>query len=441
MAPWHKERYDAHLLGAAIYFDGFCFGSAEHDGIETLQHALGFNTTTATDYGNAMEMVALNLGTLRSCAVVLARLVRLLGANCTLHEDVSQDYTDVLFALAAGWIVVDPRTPPSASALYQMWLHGIYPKDRLGVLQLIRTVDGYSKKSHDVENSSRWKWCIGSVLMGRLIPFAGRNDLKLVSMAPVPTERQLAAMEVHCKGELWYAECSSILFDARKPAKYRPPNTNGGKVTNSAQQNAQVRCVSQTASVAKHIATRTLFATLAAGSLPPIDLLSNEQLELHDVVWLHEHLDHAALKRIALYWARGKLFTHELNVTANYMRQMRGEQSERLRSWQLANNAQPPRAIKPKKKKEKEDKEKKEKNKTQRTRQRPASTADKSAAGGPSQPKQRKRARATGHQKAPKEDRFLNDRVGADNEPEESDSPESESESESSAYSLEEESD
>jgi hypothetical protein len=118
-----------------------------------------------------------------------------------------------------------------------------------------------------------------------------------------------------------------------------------------------------------------------------------------------------------------------------------GERNEFAPAWQVANNAQPPRAIKPKKKKEKEDKEKKEKKKTQRTRQRPASTADKSAAGGPSQPKQRKRARATGHQKAPKEDRFLNDRVGADNEPEESDSPESESESESSAYSLEEESD
>mmetsp|Transcript_5745 Transcript_5745/g.12065 ORF Transcript_5745/g.12065 Transcript_5745/m.12065 type:complete len:549 (-) Transcript_5745:902-2548(-) len=41
--PWWRERNEAHLLLFAAYFDILCFGSPHHDGIETLQAALGFN--------------------------------------------------------------------------------------------------------------------------------------------------------------------------------------------------------------------------------------------------------------------------------------------------------------------------------------------------------------------------------------------------------------
>jgi hypothetical protein len=100
--PWWRERSEAHLLQFAGYLDILCFGSPDHDGVETLQAALGFNVHSGA--GIAMPLVALMAGTPRNVASVFGRLLRLLPQRCRLHLDVSGDWYETLLAVAAGWI-------------------------------------------------------------------------------------------------------------------------------------------------------------------------------------------------------------------------------------------------------------------------------------------------------------------------------------------------
>jgi hypothetical protein len=69
--PWWRERSEAHLLQFAGYLDILCFGSPDHDGVETLQAALGFNVHSGA--GIAMPLVALMAGTPRNVASVFGR--------------------------------------------------------------------------------------------------------------------------------------------------------------------------------------------------------------------------------------------------------------------------------------------------------------------------------------------------------------------------------
>jgi hypothetical protein len=151
MYVWHEERCNAHLLGLAAYFDCMPFGSTEHDGILTLQNALGFDVQSGS--GTAMPMISFNLGQARCVAAVFSRLLRLLPPKCTLHLDCCLDYYEVLVALGLGLL---PYEPTSAHGLHQLWLAGVFPAERVGVVQLLRTSQGNQKAKSDAVNSSRW---------------------------------------------------------------------------------------------------------------------------------------------------------------------------------------------------------------------------------------------------------------------------------------------
>ena len=98
--PWWLERSAAHLLQFSAYVDVVPFGSHEHDGIETLQTALGSNVHSGA--GIAMPFVAFGADGLRSGPFVLRRLLQLLRRRCRLHLDAGSDWYETMLAVAAG---------------------------------------------------------------------------------------------------------------------------------------------------------------------------------------------------------------------------------------------------------------------------------------------------------------------------------------------------
>ena len=189
--PWWAERNDAHLLMFSAYIDIIPFGSPDHDGIETLQAALGFDVHSKA--GIAMQCVALAAGRPRNVAAVFGRLLRLLPRRSRLHLDASGDWFETLLAMAAGWI--EPST--NAHMLHQQWLAGVFPTDRVGVLQLARTVSGHQKSASRDEESGRWQYSILAARLGQLVSIQGRRSLlELERVATLPKETQLAATQV-----------------------------------------------------------------------------------------------------------------------------------------------------------------------------------------------------------------------------------------------------
>jgi hypothetical protein len=269
----------------------------------TLQTALGFIGVSRA--GVAMELVAFNLWKPRSAVGVFSRLLRLLGPGCTMHLDCCLDYYDTLIALAAGWICT--RSPLNAHALFNLWLAGVFPTDRVSVVQLVRTFQGHLKKIWDAENSHRWQFCILGVLLAQLVPCQGRSiPLRLLRMAPIPKDFQMGALTGRERNTGWCAGITTLLAQ-NEPMKahWRCMHLSGGHVLNQLQQIAQVCRSSQTACVAKHLAVAKTFALLSSGEPPPVDLLGEEQVRKHDLVSVLEHRDHVALLRIAAYCSRG----------------------------------------------------------------------------------------------------------------------------------------
>ena len=196
--PWWRERNDAHLLQFGAYLDIMCFGSPDHDGIETLQAALGFDV--ASTAGIAMEVVALEAGRPRNVASVFGRLLRLLPQRCRLHLDANGDWYEALLAVAAGWI--QPSTNPHL--LHQKRRAGVFPTDRVGVVQLARTASGHQKTADREEESGLWQYCILAAQLAQLVPIQGRRSLmEMERMAEIPKNFQLVAVELRCSQELW----------------------------------------------------------------------------------------------------------------------------------------------------------------------------------------------------------------------------------------------
>ena len=334
--PWWLERAAAHLQLYPAYFDALMFGSLEHDGIKPLQAALGFDVDSGA--GIAMELVAFNAGKPRSAAAVLNRHVRNLPRNCRLITDCSQDWYETLLAMAAGWIA--PCT--SAQVLQQVWLGGVFPTDRVAVLQVARPVSGYQKKKADEEHSGQWQYCIISALLAQLVSFEARQaPLELERMASLPKDRSMAALECKCSGEAWWRQ--DMAEWARGPCAHRPTCNNGGHQADKLEENAQAPLhITQTPSAAKAAVEAITFRGLWSGAVAPIDLLSAAQVALHDVVHLKEHVDAVGLYRLALFVNRGELRTYVPNVTFPFEPLLRQwDKCERLRVWQQAHGADP----------------------------------------------------------------------------------------------------
>ena len=157
-----------------------------------------------------MEMVAFNIGTLRSAAAVLRRLLCCMPVCATLHLDYAADYYmyDVLLALANGWIGDTPNL--SALALHHRWLAGVFCGDRVGVVQLHRTSQGNQKRKDNEANSSRWKHAILSALLAEVAAVVYRNaPLQFLRVAHIPKAAQMGCKQMvqSCNPSALPSEC------------------------------------------------------------------------------------------------------------------------------------------------------------------------------------------------------------------------------------------
>jgi hypothetical protein len=333
---WHEERGAASLVDGAPYMDILPIGSTKHDSIKALQQALKFN--------DAMDMVAWNMGTRRSVAAVFSRLLRLLPTSATLYLDAASDYYETLLAIAAGWLEWKAETPPSAAALQQIWLQGVFPTDKVGLIQLLRTNEGHDVKATSAGENRKWQNCILAGLFARVVPVAGRvAPMKLIHVGELPRKNRMAALESKVRMEDWWGEVPLAYRVPTCKCKWRAAVNSGGHLVAGMQLAAQQAEPGEHAAVGKKMAVEKTFGMLLASEELPVDLLGDDEMQSHNIICLQEHSDKAALWRLACLHSRGKLRSVTPNLSAPYEMRMRcRHERERLVTYQRSAGTAPP---------------------------------------------------------------------------------------------------
>ena len=141
---------------------------------------------------------------------------------------------------------------------------------------------------------------------------------------------------MRCERDGWWLRETAAQASSG-PCKWRSFDLSGGHTLEHLMPTAQAPYIilEQTASAAHAETAAATFEALCKGVPLPYDLLSSQQLMLHDLIHVKEHSDRVALQRLALFASREQLRSVILNLSFSYEPSIRQwDKHDRLRAWQ-----------------------------------------------------------------------------------------------------------